>query len=243
MHVPIALSRLVIALTLIALPAIQERFGTLALPMLLVALAPLSVGFALLLRSMSGDWDWTLPAVDAASLIVLVPPVVVASGIGVADARLGGGAPYFAAACAAVIGATGIVAFLATLAGGNNPGTGVLALLPGPLVVAAVIAGGERFVAGSLASGLSLAWAFAALITLMYGFASEQIRSLLAPAGFAVFVLIVAVMGRGDGSITATNSGLALITTAITGAMLLMLPVVTSGWRGNGVGNQQAPPQ
>ncbi|HUG17319.1 MAG TPA: hypothetical protein VMM78_20100 [Thermomicrobiales bacterium] len=168
-----------------------------------------------------------------------------ASSIGIADARIGGGAGHFAAASVVVVGATVIVAVAASAVCYRSVQTGVLAMLPAPMVVAAVIGGADRFAAGSLAQGLAIAWLATAALTLLDGVAGDELRSLVAPAGFAIFAIVMAVVARSDApsQMSATNSALALITTALAGTTLLILPVVAGNVTGVERGMRDAPPR
>jgi hypothetical protein len=228
-----ALTRGFVAICLLAAPTFEARLGSAALPFVCVALAATCALIAAGMRSSSRASGWTSPAADTVTLLTVVPAAALASGIEVADSRLGGGAGYFAAAAAAVIGATAIVALVAASLTYGTPTSSSIALLPAPMIVAAVIAGADRFSAESFTQGLGMAWIAAALITVLDGLTSEQVRSLLPPLGFAVFVVLVVLIGRSGSpsQVTATNSAIALVTTAIAGAALLWLPSVATDAR------------
>jgi hypothetical protein len=229
-RIPPALVRSGVALGFASLAAFEERFGGLAVPVLCFGLASACVLAVYLMRTFEIDTAWPLPAVDAVTVVMLVPVVVVASGIEVADARLGGEVMNFAAAATAVVATVCIVALLASWLTARVRELAPLAFLPAALVVAAIIAGAERFAADALAAGLSMAWMAAAVATLLDGIGGKRMRPLLPAATFALFAIAVALLGRSGTTayVTSTNTAIALIVTALAGAALLLLPAITA---------------
>jgi hypothetical protein len=208
------------------MPALDDRFGAATLALMCAAMAALCVGSVYLVRNADVGQTWPLIATDALTLLLLVPVVAVASGIEVADAQLAGQADNFAASAVAVIAVTIIIGLTATVLSFRSPSLGQLALLPATLIVAAAIAGADRFSAGTLAQGLSVAWMVAALLTLVEGLSGAHIRPLLPASGFSIFAIAVALISRNGTAahVSTTNAAIALIVTAIAGGVLLLVP-------------------
>lgn len=227
-RVPAALVRVLVGATFIALPAFEVRLGGLALPVICGVLATLTGIAGWLLGRSEAQRSWSLNATDAVTLLLLVPVVSVASGIEVADIRLGGATGNFVAAAVAVLAVVGIVSIVAALASVESPLSSGIALLPATLVVAATIAAAERFAADNLGQGLTAAWMIAALATLLDGVLDARFRSLVPPIAFAVFAIVVAVAGSSSGAdVSRANAAIAFLTTAASGAALLAVPIAT----------------
>jgi hypothetical protein len=166
-----------------------------------------------------------LNATDALTLALVTPVVAVAAGISVADIRLGGASENFLAATVATVSTVAIVTIVVAIASVRTPGSAAVALLPAALVVAAAIAGAERFSADNLGQGLSATWMVASLVTIFDGLATMRWRSIVPLAGFAVFAIAVTgVAGSSDAAISRANASLAFVTTGASGAMLLLAP-------------------
>lgn len=227
-RVPAAVVRMLIGATFISLPAFEVRLGGLALPVMCVVLAVLTGVAAWVQGRSEAQRSWSLNATDAVMLVLLVPAVAVASGIEVADIRLGGATGNFAAASVAVLAVVGIVSVVAVLTSVESPLSTGIALLPAALIVAAIIAAAERFAAGGLGQGLTAAWMIAALATLLDGALAPRFRSLVPPIAFALFAIVVAVAGNSGGTdVSRSNATIAFLTTAASGAALLLVPIAT----------------
>ncbi|HYI14554.1 MAG TPA: hypothetical protein VEX37_04140 [Thermomicrobiales bacterium] len=227
-RVPPAVVRVLVGATFIALPDFQDRLGSVALPLICVVLAILTGVAGSLLGRSEAQRSWSLNATDAVSLLLLVPVVAVASGIEVADIRLGGATGHFVAAALAVLAVVAIVTVVAILASVESPLSTGIALLPAALIVAATIAAAERFAADNLGQGLTAAWMIAALATLLDGALSARYRSLVPPIAFATFAIVVAVAGNSGGAdVSRSNAAIAFLTTAASGAALLLAPAGT----------------
>lgn len=227
-RVPAAVVRVLVGATFIAAPAFEERLGGIALPVMCIILSGMTGVAAWLLARSDAERSWSLNATDSATLALLVPVAAVASGIEVADIRLGGATGNFMAAAIAVLAVVGIVSVVAALASVESPLSAGIALLPASLIVAATIAAAERFAADKLGQGLTAAWMIAALATLLDGMLAVRYRSLVPPVAFAVFAIVVAVAGTSGGAdVSRANGTIAFITTAASGAVLLIVPVAT----------------
>lgn len=227
-RVPAAVVRVLAGATFISLSAFEVRLGGLALPVLCVVLAALTGIAAWLLGRSEAQRSWSLNATDSVTLLLLVPVVAVASGIEVADIRLGGATGHFVAAALAVLAVVGIVSVVAILASVEAPLSTGIALLPATLIVAATIAAAERFAADNLGQGLTAAWMIAALATLVDGAIASRFRALVPPIAFAVFAIIVAIAGSSGGTdVSRSNAAIAFLTTAASGTALLLAPVGT----------------
>jgi hypothetical protein len=212
-RVPPALVRVLVGATFIALPAFEIRLGGLALPLLCVILAVMTGIAGVLMGRSEALRSWSLNVTDSATLFLLVPVVAVASGIEVADIRL--------------LAVLAIVAVVAIVTSVESPMATGIALLPATLVIAATIAAAERFAADNLGQGLTAAWMIAAIATLADGAFPPRQRSLVPPVAFALFAIVVAVAGTTDAEVSRSNATIAFLTTAASGAALLLAPVGT----------------
>lgn len=221
-----AIFRAAAATVFLGIPTIDARFGAVGIPLVCVSLAFAALLLGNAMRAMSPSADWSLPVVDSVTLLLVVPSSTVAFGIGRADERLGGSASHVAAAVAVVIGCTAIAAFVAALLNERAPLLAVTAFLPAPFVVAAVLAGGGLFGADAVAQAISLAWIASAIVTLIDGVIAPTLRSLLAPTSFVLFALVLLFLANTQGGavLSPANRLLALATTAICGALLLLMP-------------------
>lgn len=227
-RVPPAVVRLLVGLMFVAVPGFETRLGGFALPVICVVLVSLTGAAALALGRSEAQRSWPLTATDCATILLLVPVVAVASGIEVADIRLGGALSNFVAAAIAVLAVVGIVSIVAMLASVDSPLSTGIALLPAALTVAATIAAAERFAADRLGQGLTAAWMIAALATLLDGAVAVRYRSLVPPISFAMFAIVVAIAGSAGGTdVSSGNSAVAFLTTAVAGAALLIVPTGT----------------
>jgi hypothetical protein len=225
-RVPAAVVRALVGATFLSLPAFDDRLDSLALPAMCVVLAVLTGVATWATGQSEAQRSWSLNATDAATLALLVPVVDVASGIEVADIRLGGATGHFLAAAVAVLAVVGIVSIVAALASVESPLSAGIALLPAALVVAAAIAAAEQFAADKLGQGLTAAWMIAALATLLDGGLAPRFRTLVPPVAFAVFAVVVAVAGSAGGAdVSRANATIAFLTTAASGSALLIVPV------------------
>ena len=225
------LSRAFCALVFAATPTLETRFAGAALTLVCLGLAGFVAALAYVAWKMNSAPAFMLLAPDVAALGVLVPTVVVASGIEVADSQLGGRSVHFLLACLAVLGVLGIVALLAAALGVERPLLPPLACLAGALSIAVVLGGGERFAAGSLATGLSGAWMAAGLTTFGAGLFKPRLRALIAPTAYAACATLVIVAGAassGRAGVSSGNAGLAYIVAVGAGLAVLGLPRVTA---------------
>ena len=225
---PAAVVRVLVGATFIALPAFEVRLGGLGLPVICAVLAVLTGVAAVLLARSEALRSWSLCVTDAVSLLLLVPVVAVASGIEVADIRLGGATANFIAVAVAVLAVLGIVTVVAVLTSVESPLSTGIALLPAALIVAATIAAAERFAADNLGQGLTAAWMIAALATLLDGALTAKSRALVPPVAFAVFAVVVALAGNSsEADVSRSNATIAFLTTAASGVALLLAPSAT----------------
>lgn len=227
-RVPPAVVRVLVGATFIALPAFEIRLGGLALPVVCAVLATLAGVAGWLLSRSEAMRSSSLNVTDAATLLFLTPVVAVASGIEVSDIRLGGAIGNFAAAAVAVLAMLGVVAVVAVLTSVESPRSAGIALLPAALTIAAVIAAAERFAADNMGQGFTAAWMIAALATLLDGVVNMRFRTLIPPLAFAVFAVVVAAAGTSEqAEVSRANATIAFLTTALGGAVLLIVPVAT----------------
>lgn len=207
-------------------PPVSERFGDAALALVGVALAAVVAAVAIVLVRMNRPLEWPLLA-DAATLFVLLPVLVTASGIEVADVRFGGRGVNFLAAATAVVLLYLIIATIATRGWSLRGVTNQLGALPGALSITVILLGTANFSAGGLWRGLSIAWMVAAATTVLAAFIPGRSKALVAPVALALFAGFVVLTDTASGDGTPLGSGTSAIaagTTAIVAAVLILIP-------------------
>ncbi|HQX63540.1 MAG TPA: hypothetical protein PK593_08790 [Thermomicrobiales bacterium] len=220
------------ATLLLAVPALNERLGDIALALTLVALAALFAVGAYAVHRSEAQVSWPITAIDTISMLTVVPTALVAASLVIADPRIGGGwGPALAAATAPICAMVVALLFAALLTSmAEAPAvSAALAFLPGPLAVTAVVLGAGRFGAQQASIGLSLALMISALATLSDGMLDDALRPLNPIAWYVVFVGGIAVIARGAGSTTVMASAnmIALLTTIVAGGLLVATPALT----------------
>lgn len=224
------LARIGTGLGFAAVPALSARFGD---PTVLFVAFVMAAAVAMLVY-----FAWKMLALEVAGLLVpdltalvlLVPVLIVASGIEAADKRLSGSGPHALMAALAVLGVLLLVALAAAVANDGYMRQATLALLPAALSVAAIVGGEERFAAGRLPSGLSAAWMIAALATLVDGITPREWRRAL-PIGFYVVFAAVVLLARDTGSAGGTDqasAAVAVLAAVAAGGILLAAPRIAS---------------
>lgn len=207
-------------------PSVSDRFGDAALALVSVALAAAVAGIVVMLIRMSRPLEWPLLA-DAATLFTLVPILVTASGIEVADARFGGRGINFFAAASAVVLLYVIVVTIATRGWSHRGASGQLGALPGAFSITVVLLGTANFSAGGIWRGLSIAWMGAALVTVVAMLVPARYRAVVAPLAFALFAAgVVATNAASDeaASLSSGSSAVAALSAAIVAAVLILIP-------------------
>ena len=226
-----ALSRALCALVFGATPTLETRFAGAALTLVCLGLAGFVAAVVYVAWKMNAGTTVNLLAPDVAALALLVPTIVVASAIEVADSELGGRSAYFLLACLAVLGVLALVTLTAAALGVERTGLAPLAALAGALSIAIVLGGGERFAAGSLAHGLSAAWMIAGLVTLGAGLTPITMRAVVAPsayAGCASLAILAGAGANGRAGISSGNAGLAYLVAVTAGLAILFMPRLTT---------------
>ena len=219
------LARVFVALVFAATPTLERRFAGASASLVSLALAAFVGSIAYVAWKMQSARSAVLLTTDVAALALLIPTVVIASAINVADAERGGQRGYVVLAGLAVLCVLGIVALVAATLGYTQPALPALALLPAVLGIATVLGSGGRFAGNDLARGLSAAWIVSGLLTFVTWLVRQPLRPLMAPGGFAAFTSLIIVVGATSGnraSADATNVGIAYIIIALAGAMLLL---------------------
>lgn len=207
-------------------PAISDQFGDAALALVSVAMAALVAAIVLSLIRMSRPLEWPLLA-DAATLFILVPTLVTASGIEVADARFGGTRINFFAAATAVVLLYVIVVTIATRGWSQRGSVGQLGALPGAFSITVVLLGAANFSAGGIWRGLSVAWMAAALVTVLAMLAPTRYRPIVAPLAFALFAAgVVFTNASSDerASLSSASSAIAALCATVVAAVLILIP-------------------
>lgn len=234
----LAISRAVVAAGFVFVPAFRPRLGDATLTVITIGLA---LGVA---AAAGGVWHVLRTPVrrdllaDVVTLTCLVPTIVVASGIQLADARFGGRAENVLAAMGAVAAVFAIVAFTGASEGGTRFGFVALAALPAALSVAAIIGGTTVFAGGQTWQGLSLAWMAAAGASLVYLVApgARGWVSILVFTGFAAAMLTLP-----DRRVTESSRAdldVALLTVAAVAAIVVVIGLAPSGRAGDPTGER-----
>lgn len=208
-------------------PGASERFGDAGLTLVAVGLAFLMVLIVAGLVRMGRSIEWRLLA-DAVTLFVLTPVLVTASGIEVADARLGGRSANFLAAAAATLLIYLIVVTVATRAGSDRTVAAQIGALPGALAITAILLGTNHFSAGALWRGLAISWMVAAAVTVLAMLARARARVAVAPAAFALFALGVIFLQSSSGddrALSSESSGIAMAAAAVVAVILVVIPL------------------
>lgn len=221
------LTRALCAIGFGLVPGVSERFGDAGLALVAAGLALTMVLIVVALVRMGQLMEWRMLA-DAVTLLVLTPVLVTASGIEVADARLGGRSANFLAAAAATILIYAIVVIVATRAGTDRTVASQIGALPGALSITAVLLGTNHFSAGALWKGLAVSWMAAATITVLAMLVSLRARVAVAPMTFALFALgIVLLQSRsGDaGALSSESSSIAMGAVAFVAVILIFIPL------------------
>ena len=207
-------------------PAVSDQFGDAALALVSVALAAVVAGIVVSLIRMSRRLEWPLLA-DAATLFILVPILVTASGIEVADSRFGGRGVNFFAAAMAVVLLYVIVVTIATRGWSQRGSAGQLGALPGAFSITVVLLGTANFSAGGIWRGLSIAWMSAALVTVTAMMIPARYRPVVAPLAFALFaagVVFTNTASDETASLSSGSSAIAALSAMIVAAVLILIP-------------------
>jgi hypothetical protein len=208
-------------------PFIGGRFGDASLAIISAGLGLLMLAIVAGLMRMGRSTEWRLVA-DAITLLVLVPLLATASGIEVADARLGGRSTNFLAAAGATVLIYAIVVILATKAGADRNAATQIGALPGALSITAILLGTSHFSAGALWRGLAVSWMVAAIVTAFAMFVSLRARISVAPLAFALFALAIVFLesSNDDGrTLSSESSAIAMGADAVVAVILVLIPL------------------
>ena len=207
-------------------PGVSDRLGDSALTVVSSLLAAMMVAIFVGLIRLGRAPEWRLIA-DAVALFVLVPVLVTASGIEVADARLGGRSSNFLAAAVALVLIYAITAIIATRGGADRNAASQIGALPGALSIAVVVLGTTHFSASAIWRGLSIAWMVAAVATVLAMFVPLNLRALVAPVVFLLFTVGVVVpdfLSENEAILDAGSAGIAMVTVVVVALVLLFIP-------------------
>ncbi|CAN5769068.1 hypothetical protein BH20CHL1_BH20CHL1_04440 [soil metagenome] len=208
-------------------PSLGGRFGDASLAIISTALALLMFAIVAGLVRMGRPAEWRLVA-DGITLLVLVPVLATASGIEVADARLGGRSANFLAAAAAALLIYAVVVVVATRAGADRNAATQIGVLPGGLSITAILLGASHFSAGALWRGLTVSWMVAAIVTALAMFVSLRARGAVAPVTFAVFSLTIVFLEStktSERSLSSESSAIAMGAAAVVAMILVLIPL------------------
>jgi hypothetical protein len=162
-------------------------------------------------------------AADALAVLALTPTTMVAAGIQSADDRFGGRTAYVLAALAATALAFAIVALVARMDERLSSGDVSLGALGGALVVAALIGNPARFNAADAWQALSIAWMVAALATAGYAIMPPSARTLVGPAVYALFAIVIYRLPAHKPAQAIEPSSLPLLAIVAIGAMMVLV--------------------
>jgi hypothetical protein len=223
----VALSRAACAVGFGMVPGMSNRFGDAALVVVCVLLGAAVAGAVFLLYRAGRALEWQLVA-DAMTLIVLLPALITASGIEVADARYGGRGENFLAAATALVLLFVVVTTVATRGWANLRTSGQTGSVPAAFSITIILLGTNHFSAGGMWRGLSIAWMVAAGVTLLATLAPARYRPYIVPGSF-ILVAVGVVMLNASGSSQSISSGasaVAALATAIVAAILIFVPLL-----------------
>lgn len=221
------LTRAACAIGFGAVPMLSERFGDAALSLVSFGLALLMIAIAGGLVRLGRPLEWRLAA-DAITLSVLIPVLVTASGIEVADDRLGGRSTNFLAAALATAMIYLVIVVVVTRSGADRNPSSQIGALPGALLITAILVGTSNFSAVTLWRGLSVAWMVAAIATALATLLSLRARALVAPLAFALFaagIVVAEIMSESERSLSSGSSGIAVLVTGGVAVVLLLIPL------------------
>lgn len=221
------LTRAICAIGFGLTPVVGERFDDASLAIVSAGLGLLMFAIVAVLMRLGRSTEWRLVA-DAITLLVLIPVLVTASGIEVADVRLGGRSANFLAAAAATVLIYAIVVIVATKAGADRTAATQIGALPGALAISAILLGTSHFSAGALWRGLTVSWMVAAVVTAFAMFVSLRARVAVAPAAFALFALAIVLLESiaDDGrTLSSESSSIAMVAAAVVAVILVFIPL------------------
>lgn len=225
----IALSRAACAIGFGMVPGVSNRFGDAALVVVCLLLGLAVSGAVAMLHRAGRPLGWQLIA-DAITLMVLLPALITASGIEVADARYGGRGENFLAAAAALVLLYVIVTTVATRGWSDLRITGQTGAAPAALSITIILLGTNHFSAGGMWRGLSIAWMVAAGVTLMVTLSPGRFRQFVVPGTFLAFAVgVVMLNASSDGrALSSGTSTVAALATAVVAAILILAPMLST---------------
>lgn len=221
------LTRAICAIGFGVTPVVGDRFGDASLAVISAGLGLLVFAVVAALMRMGRSTEWRLVA-DALTLLVLIPVLATASGIEVADARLGGRTANFLAAAVATVLIYTIVVIVATKAGGDRNAATQIGALPGALSITAIFLGASYFSAGTLWRGLTVSWMVAAIVTVLAMFVSLRARVAVAPGAFALFAVAIVFLEstNEDGrTLSSESSAIAMGAAVVVAILLVLIPL------------------
>ncbi len=224
----LALSRAACAVGFGMVPGVSSRFGDAALVIVCMLLGLAVAGAAAMLYRAGKQLEWQLIA-DAMTLMVLLPALITASGIEVADARYGGRGENFLAAAAALVLLYVVVTTVATRGWADLRLAGQTGAVPAALSITIVLLGTNHFSAGGMWRGLSVAWMVAAGVTLLVTLSPGRYRHVVVPVTFLIFAVgVVMLNASSDGrALSSGTSSVAALTTAVVAAILILIPLLS----------------
>lgn len=222
-----ALVRAFCAVAFAGFGAFEERFDDAALTVLSIGLAVFVFAIVYVAVKMQSAITVGILLPDAIGLLNVPAMLWIASGIKVADPQFGGGAGNFVLAVLAVLAMFSIVAVVSTVVNWGDPLRAGLGALGAGFAIVAIFSSGERFAAGALTDGMSLAFMVAGVVTLLDGFVMPRARALLRTitiGGFVAIMVIAGLVGGRSAAMSGTNTVIALLATFLVAGMLLALP-------------------
>lgn len=208
-------------------PGVSNRFGDAALVIVCLLLGAAVACAAAMIYRAGRPLEWQLLA-DAMTLVVLLPALITASGIEVADARYGGRGENFLAAAIALVLLYVVVTTVATRGWSELRTLGQTGAVPAAFSITIILLGTNHFSAGGMWRGLSVAWIVAAGVTMLTTLVPGRYRHWVVPTSFMVFAVGVVLLnasseGRALDSGTSTVAALA---TATVAAILILVPLL-----------------
>lgn len=208
-------------------PGVAIRFADSALTVLSLIMGVGVAALVFLIYRAGRPIEWQMLA-DSTTLIVLMPVLITASAIEVADARFGGRGVNFLAAAAALVLLFLVVTTIATRGWADRRQEGQTGALPAAFSITIVLLGTNHFSAGGMWRGLSIAWMAAAVVTVLSGVVPARMRPLVVPVAFMLFAVGVVVVNASAAgrALSSGASAIAALAVASVAAILILAPLI-----------------
>ena len=208
-------------------PALEPRFGDATLLILGMVLGATVAAIVYVAAKLTAAQPAGTLAPDVLALALFVPILAAVSDVQVAGERPGSQNGYFFMAAIAALCVLGLVELVAALGNADRPLSIAVGAVPAALCIAVVLGGVERYSAGAITDGLSIAWMLAAAVTLVSGLLRFTPTGIMVGA-YALIAAVVLIVSRGSATteISGGNRAIAFLVTLAAGASLAAMPRV-----------------